>query len=246
MLFAAGRAAGWVGPNTRLDHVGFGMMLGPDRRPFKTRAGGTVKLAELLDEAEQRALDLVRQRGQTYSSLAEGKRLSQSDEQQAAIARAVGLGAVKYADLSQDHMSDYVFSWDKMLSFDGNTAPYMMYAYARIRSAFDRAGTQPDAVMSRRPSIQITHTGERTMILKLLQFPDLMASITDTWRIHELPGYLFNLANVFMGLYQDRANWPILQADPGTRDSRLALCAVTSRALQLGLGLLGIDVVEEM
>jgi arginyl-tRNA synthetase len=246
MVFAAARAAGFVGQNVRLDHVGFGMMLGADRRPFKTRTGGTVKLAELLDEAEERALNLIRERGQTYSTLAEGKRKAQTPEQQAAIARAVGLGAVKYADLSQDLTSDYVFSWDKMLSFDGNTAPYMMYAYARIRSVFDRANVDPAAGASARLTMRITHPSERALMLKLLQFPDLMESITDTWRIHELPNYLFTLANVFMGLYQDKANWPILEAEPAVRDARLALCGVTANALKLGLGLLGIDVVDQM
>ncbi len=246
MVFAAARVAAWVGEDVRLDHVGFGMMLGSDRRPFKARAGGTVKLADLLDEAETRALALIRERGQAYSELAESKRRAQSDEQQAAIARAVGLGAVKYADLSQDHTSDYVFSWDKMLSFDGNTAPYMMYAYARIRSVFDRAGVDPDAAVAGGPELRITHPGERTLMLKLLQFPELIASITDTWRLHELPGYLFNLANTFMGLYQDRANWPLVEAEPDVRASRLALCALTAQALALGLGLLGIEVVEEM
>jgi len=246
MVFAAARAAGWVGPDTRLDHVGFGMMLGADRRPFKTRTGGTVRLAELLDEAERRALDLIRQRSEAYSSLAQSKRQAQTAEQQTAIARAVGLGSVKYADLSQDHTSDYVFSWDKMLSFEGNTAPYMMYAYARIRSVFGRVGVDPGSVTSGGPQMRISHPFERTLMLKLLQFPEVMASVTETWRIHELPGYLYSLANVFMGLYQDKANWPIVEADADVRESRLGLCAVTARALAVGLGLLGIDVVEEM
>ncbi|MBN1341926.1 MAG: arginine--tRNA ligase [Phycisphaerae bacterium] len=246
MLFAAGRKAGWAGESVRLDHVGFGMMLGSDRRPFKTRTGGTTKLADLLNEAEARALALIRQRGETYSELAESKRQAQTPEQQADIARAVGLGSVRYADLCQDHTSDYVFSWDKMLSFDGNTAPYMMYAYARIRSVFDRAGADPDAVVAQSPPVRITHAAERTLILELLRFPELIAAITDTWRIHELPTYLFTLANTFMGLYQDRANWPIVDAQPDVRESRLALCAVTARTLKLGLGLLGIEAVREM
>jgi len=246
MVFAAARAAGLAGPNVRLDHVGFGVVLGPDRRKLKTRSGGTVRLADLLDEAEERALRLIRERGQTYSTLAEGKRQAQTLEQQRTIARAVGLGAVKYADLSQDMGSDYVFSWDKMLSFDGNTAPYLMYAYARIRSVFDRAGVDPGAMVADKLGIRLTHPGERTLLLRLLQFPDLMESVTDTWRIHELPSYLFNLANVFMGLYQDKANWPILEADAEVRGSRLALCALTAAGLKLGLGLLGIEVVEQM
>ncbi len=246
MLFAAGRAAGWVGDDVRLDHIGFGMMLGTDRKPFKTRSGGTVKLAELLDEAESRALQIIQDRTATYSELAGTKRQGQSEDQQADIARAVGRGAVKYADLCQDHTSDYVFSWDKMLSFDGNTAPYMMYAYARIRSVFTRAGLDPNAPVEGDPNVLLTHPGERTLMLRLLQWPDTMASVTDTWRIHELPGYLFGLANVFMGLYQDKANWPIVEAEPDIRASRLRLCAATARAMRLGLGLLGIDVVEQM
>jgi len=246
MLFAAAKAAGWVAPHVRLDHVYFGSMLAADRKPFKTRAGGTVKLADLLNESQGRALSVIRQREQTYSTLAESKRQNQTPEQQEAIARAVGLGAVKYADLSQDMTSDYVFSWDKMLSFDGNTAPYMMYAYARIRSVFDRVGVEWPSVVAARPAVQIGHPGERALILKLLQFPDLMESVTDTWRVHELPGYLYDLANIFMGLYQDRANWPILEAEPAARDSRLVLCGVTAQTLKLGLGLLGIEVVEQM
>jgi len=246
MVFAAGQKAGWVGAGMKLDHVGFGVVLGADRRKFSTRAGEVVKLAELLDEAEARALELIRDRGETYSTLAEGKRQAQDTQQQAAIARAVGLGAVKYADLSQDHTSDYVFSWDKMLSFDGNTAPYMMYAYARIRSVFGRAGVDAEAVTSSANAVRITHPGERALMLKLLQFPEMIASATETWRLHELPTYLFGLAGVFMGLYQDKARWSIVEADPAVRDSRLALCALTARALRLGLGLLGIEVVEEM
>ncbi len=246
MVFAAGRAAGWVGPDTKLDHVGFGVVLGADRRKFRTRAGEVVRLADLLDEAEARALKLIRDRGETYSTLAEGKRQAQDAQQQTAIARAVGLGAVKYADLSQDHTSDYVFSWDKMLSFDGNTAPYMMYAYARIRSVFGRAGVDAETVTSGTTGVQITHPGERALMLKLLQFPEMIAAATETWRLHELPNYLFGLAGLFMGLYQDKARWSIVEADPDVRDSRLALCALTARALRLGLGLLGIEVVEEM
>ncbi len=246
MLFAAARAAGWTDNRVRLDHVGFGMMLGANRRPFKTREGGTVKLADLLDEAEGRALRLIQEREKTYSELAEGKRKAQSPAQQQAIAQAVGLGAIKYADLAQDHTSDYVFSWDKMLSFDGNTAPYMMYGYARIRSVFVRAAVDPSAIVAAVPPIRITHPNERALLLRLVQFGDLVPSIVDTWRVHELPTYLFGLANTFMGLYQDKANWPIVDAEPEVRDSRLALCAITARTLELGLRLLGIQVVEEM
>ena len=133
-----------------------------------------------------------------------------------------------------------------MLSFDGNTAPYMMYAYARIRSVFGRAGVAAEAVTSSAANVQITHPGERALMLKLLQFPEMIASATETWRLHELPSYLFGLSGVFMGLYQDKARWSIVEAEPAVRDSRLALCALTARALKSGLGLLGIEVVEEM
>lgn len=246
MVFGASRAAGLAKPETRLQHVGFGVMLGGKGGRLRTRDGGTIKLANLLTEAEARALDLIQHRGETYSTAAQNKRQSQTESQQTDIARAVGIGSVKYADLSQDHTSDYVFSWDKMLSFDGNTAPYMMYAYARIRSVFDRAGVDADEVVSGNPELRITHPGERALIVKLLQLPDLMDVITDNWRLHELPTYLFSLSNVFMGLYQDKANWPLLDAESPIRESRLALCAVTSRVLKLGLGLLGIDTVEQM
>ncbi|MDY6914463.1 MAG: arginine--tRNA ligase [Planctomycetota bacterium] len=245
-VFAVAQAAGFAPESVSLEHVAFGMMLGAGRTPFKTREGGTVKLTDLLDEAEKRAEDLVRLKNPELA--ADESRLKK-------VAHAVGIGAVKYADLCQNRASDYVFSWDKMLSLDGNTAPYMQYAYARIRSIFRKEESTPaylpeagrnskETSRDRKGAgIIITHPAERLLAVKLLQFPETVRTVADECLPNVLCGYLYDLAGAFMGFYE---NCPVLKADAATRAGRLALCELTARTISKGLGLLGIETPEQM
>jgi len=228
-VFAVARKAGFAGENVSLEHVAFGMMLGPDGRPFRTREGGTVKLMDLLDEAVQRAAELIEQKNPDLP-----------DKQR--VARAVGIGALKYADLSQNRTSDYVFSWDKMLALEGNTAPYMQYAYARVRSIF-RKGRQEAQIPDRSARIAIMHPAERALAVKLLGFPETLEAVAAECLPHLLCNYLYELAGAFMGFYE---NCPVLQSDEPVRSGRLALCDLTARTIERGLGLLGIETVEQM
>jgi arginyl-tRNA synthetase len=227
-VFAVARAAGFAPGGVSLEHVAFGMMLGGDGRPFRTRQGGTVKLMELLDEAEGRAFALVSEKNPQLS-----------EDLRRQIARAVGIGAVKYADLSQNRTSDYVFSWDKMLSLDGNTAPYMQYAYARIRSIFRRGGSDRAAA----GQIIIADPAERALALKLVGFPEVMATVASECLPNLLCAYLYDLAGRFMGFYE---NCPVLQSQEPLRSSRLRLCELTARTIRTGLNLVGIDTIEQM
>ena len=226
-VFAVSRRAGFAPAGCSLEHHAFGMMLGPDGRPFRTREGGTVKLMDLLDEAEARAFELVSQKG---PDLPEPRRRQ--------IARAVGIGAVKYADLAQHRTSDYVFSFEKMLSLDGNTAPYLQYAYARIRSIFRKGGSEGPA-----GEIRLADPAERALGLKLLQFPEAVETVADECLPHLLCGYLYDLAVAFTGFYE---TCPVLKSDEPVRSSRLALCDLTARTISKGLSLLGIETVEQM
>jgi len=232
MVFAAAQRAGWVDEHIALEHVTFGTVLGEDNKPFKTRSGDTIRLIDLLEEAQQRAAGIVAEKNAELSP----------DEQQQ-VAKVVGIGAVKYADLSGDRVKDYVFSWDRMLAMDGNTAPYLQYAYTRIRSIFRKApGSQ--APTSDGASVEITHDAERALVLKLLQFGPTVGSVSDTLQPHRLCNYLYELASQFSSFYE---NCPVLRADSDQqRDSRLTLCDLTARTLKQGLGLLGIDVLERM
>ena len=229
-VFAVARAAGWVGQNVSLEHLPFGTMLGSDGRPFKTRAGGTVRLMDLLDEAERRALELVREKSPDLP-----------DSQQRRIARAVGIGAVKYADLAQNRASDYVFSYEKMLSLEGNTAPYMQYAYARIRSIFRKAGPVGDDLAG--AAIALDTPAERDLAVRLLQFPETVEAVGQECLPNLLCAYLYDLAGAFTGFYE---NCPVLQSDEPLRRSRLALCELTARTIRTGLDLLGIETIEQM
>jgi len=205
-------------------------MLGADGRPFKTREGGTVKLTALLDEAEQRAFELVT-----------GKSPDLPEERRREIARIVGIGAVKYADLCQNRTSDYVFSWDKMLSLEGNTAPYMQYAYARVRSIFRKGGLDPADATGR---VVLAEPPERALGLKLAQFPETVDAVARECLPNLLCGYLYDLAGAFMSFYE---SCPVLKAeDDATRASRLLLCQLTARTIRTGLGLLGIETLEQM
>ena len=230
-VFAISRRAGFVSEHTSLEHHPFGKMLGEDGKPFKTRSGGTVKLAELLDEAVERAARLLAER---EADLSAGER--------ATVARQVGIGAVKYADLSKNRTSDYVFSWEHMLSFEGNTAPYLQYACTRVRSIFRKAGIDPAALAG---PIGIEAPEERALALRLAQFSEALTSVTHDAAPHLLCAYLYDLAGLFMRFYE---NCPILRDDvpPAVRASRLRLADVVARTLGTGLDLLGIETPERM
>ncbi len=213
---------------TKLIHVGFGKIMGEDGKPFKTRSGDTVKLGDLLDEAEERAFKIVSEKS---AELPEAQRKE--------IARVIGLGAVKYADLLPNRQSDYIFSWDKMLALQGNTAPYLVYAYARIQSIFRKAeGRRQNA------EINLAAPEELALGRHLLNFGITLEAVADELRPNYLCNYLFELAGKFTSFYE---NCPVLKADDAaTRNSRLALCDLTARVLKQGLETLGIEVVEQM
>jgi arginyl-tRNA synthetase len=228
-VFAVARAAGFAPPAVSLEHVAFGMMLGADGRPFRTREGGTVKLMDLLDEAERRAAALVSEKN---PDLDEARRRE--------IARVVGIAAVKYADLAQNRASDYVFSWDKLLALDGNTAPYMQYAYARIQSIFRKGASHGKRTSG---AIRVAEPAERALALRLVRFAETIAAVAAECLPHLLCAYLYDLAGAFMGFYE---TCPVLQSDRPTRASRLRLCELTARTIRTGLDLLGIQTLEQM
>ena len=229
-VFGVARLAGFARGELMLEHVPFGMMLGKDHRPFKTRTGGTIKLTDLLTEAEQRAFDLV-----------SGKTPDVDEARRREIAAIVGIGAVKYADLSQNRGSDYVFSWDKMLSLDGNTAPYMQYAYARVKSIFRKADMDESQAVG---EIVLTEAAETNLAVKLAQLPETIQAVAVECLPNLLCSYLFELAGAFMTFYEA---CPVLKADaPAARTSRLMLCLLTARTIKTGLGMLGIDTLEQM
>ncbi len=230
MMLAVARAAGFVRESVRTDHVTFGMVLGEDNKPFKTRAGGTVKLMDLLGDSARRAAAIVRE-----------KTPDLTDAQMAEVAEVVGIGAIKYADLSSDRNKDYVFSWQRMLALEGNTAPYMQYAYARVRSIFRKAGVDGPPAGA---AVTVTEPAERALVLQLLQIGPTVRSVADNLEPHHLCGYLYDLAKAFSRFFE---SCPVIKAPDGaTRDSRLLLCDTTARALELVLGLLGIKVLQRM
>ena len=214
----------------KLAHVWFGSILGEDGKPFKTRSGETVKLSDLLDEAEERALAVVNE-----------KNPSLADAERREIARIIGLGAVKYADLSSNRQSDYIFSWDRMLSFQGNTAPYLQNAYVRIRSIFRKAAES--GITAGDGALQFTGDGEFALVKKLAQFGEVLPSVLDDYRPNILCNYLFELANTYHAFYEA---CPVLKAEEPSRSSRLRLSETTARVLERGLSLLGIEVPERM
>lgn len=242
MLFAVGRLAGWLPERVRADHLGFGMIMGADRRPFKTRDGGTVKLRDLLAEGQRRALELLKQ-----NEADPEKRRGFSDRQMEQIAWAVGMGAIKYADLSHNIASDYVFNWDEMLALEGNTGPYMMYAYARIRSIERKAGVDFAARSKTPVSIVLDHPSEIALAKSLLRFGETVQQVADDLKPNLLTDYLYDLSKAFSTFYDRRHGVRVIDAEPAdVRDSRLALCDLTGRTLRLGLDLLGISVVDQM
>jgi arginyl-tRNA synthetase len=230
-VFATARKAGWA-EGASLEHAAFGTMLGEDGKPFKTRSGDTVKLEDLLDEAEERGYDLAKAK-------AAERGLDLPDSPLRAIGRAVGIGGVKYADLSKDRTSDYLFSFEKMLSLEGNTAPYLQYAHARIRSIFRKAGSATGAGGPVR--LQTPH--ELALAKHMLRFPEVITLASRELKPHHLCTYLYELATKFSGFYE---NCPVLQSDEATRASRLAICDTTARTMARGMELLGIEHPEQM
>ncbi len=211
-----------------LTHITFGSILGEDRKIMRTRSGDNVSLRDLLDEAEERAGAVIAERSAEMPG-----------EERGAIARIIGLGSVKYAELSQHRLTDYVFSWDRMLSFQGNTAPYLQNAYVRVRSIFRRQGAE----WSMSAEIQLGEPTEKELAKKLAQFAEAVPAVLDDFRPNLLANYLYELANAFHAFYEA---CPVLKAEGAVKDSRLALCEATARVLRLGLTLMGIEVPERM
>ena len=226
-LFATSRKAGWLPENVSAEFIGFGTMMGKDGKPFKTRSGDTVKLVDLLDEAVERATKLVKDKNPELSDLDAVK-----------IGETVGIGAVKYADLSKNRTSDYVFDWDNMLSFEGNTAPYLQYAYTRVQSVFKKAGD-----WNVQAALKLEQPLEQQLAVELLKFEDVLQSVAETSFPHYLANYLYQLATLFSRFYEA---CPILKAEGDVRDSRLKLAQLTGETLKMGLDLLGIDVLDVM
>ncbi|OSI12226.1 arginine--tRNA ligase [Neisseria canis] len=226
-LFTVARKAGWLPENVAAEHIAFGTMMGKDGKPFKTRSGDTVKLVELLDEAVERATALVRDKN------------AELDAQSAAdIGKVVGIGAVKYADLSKNRTSDYVFDWDNMLSFEGNTAPYLQYAFTRVQSVFRRAGEWDEAAAP-----VLTEGLEKQLAVELLKFEDVLNNVGETAYPHYLAAYLYQVATLFSRFYEA---CPILKAEGEVRNSRLQLAKLTGETLKTGLDLLGIETLDVM
>jgi arginyl-tRNA synthetase len=236
-LFATARLMGYR--DVELTHVSFGTVLGEDGRPFKTRSGDTVGLEGLLDKAVRRAAQIVAANDDAKPG---GPELA-ADER-ARIAQIVGIGALKYADLSQNRTSDYVFSYDKMLAMNGNTATYMQYAYARVRSIFAKGEVDVEALRAARPPILLDAPAQRALGLQLLRFAEALDLAVVDYRPNQLTSYLFELADCYSTFYE---SCPVLKAETdGLRQSRLLLCDLTARTIRKGLELLGIDVVEKM
>src|SRR3569623_2353765 len=228
MVFAVARLAGRAGAGVRLEHVAFGSVLGPAKKMLEPRAGDSVSLAELLSEADTRAGQAVAEKSPELPA-----------DEQARIAHAVGMGAIKYADLANDRIKDYVFDWKRMLAFEGNTAPYLMYAHARIRSILRKA-----AEVNAAPGASVIDApAERGLALALVQLPGILDRAAETLQPHRLCAFLYDVATAFTGFYE---NCPVLKSDGATRASRLALCDATARTLALGLDLLGISAPEQM
>ncbi|MER5635404.1 arginine--tRNA ligase [Kitasatospora sp. NPDC002227] len=228
MVRETAEEAGWLRAPATAEHIGFGSVLGSDGRMLRTRAGASVKLVDLLTEAVARATAVIAEKNPELDGTA-----------RAAVARAVGIGAVKYADLATDRQKDYVFDFDRMLSFEGNTAPYLQYARARICSIFRRAQVTAEGLTVTR----LTEPAERELALELLGFGQVVGAVGETLEFHRLAGYLFGLAGAFTSFYE---HCPVLGSEGELRTSRLALCDLTARTLAVGLDLLGIETPDRM
>jgi arginyl-tRNA synthetase len=234
MVFAVAREAGWIPPQARFEHAQIGLVSAPDGGRLRTRSGDSVQLTDLLQEAVDRA-------GVVLAELEAPSRFEPGEVD--AIAEAVGIGAVKYADLSTARESAYVFDWDRMISFRGNTGPYLQYATARIRSIFRRAGADADPAL-RGSRVAVTAAPERALALRLLGFGAVVTGVGETAEPHRLCAYLFDVASLFTAFYEE---CPVLKAEPESlRAARLALCALTLSVLSTGLGLLGVPVPDRM
>ncbi len=230
-LFATARLAGCE--NVELQHVSFGTVLGEDGKPYKTRSGSAVGLMGLLDEAVTRA-----------RAIADDSRMLTSDEERQQVAERIGIGAIKYADLAHNRTSDYVFSYDKMLAMNGNTAAYMQYSYARVRGIFGKAAVSESQALEGAAHLSLAAPEERALGIALLRFAEALDKVVEDCRPNHLTSYLYDLASAYATFFQ---NCPVVQAETdGLRASRLALCALTARTLETGLGLLGIECVERM
>jgi arginyl-tRNA synthetase len=234
-VFSVARQAGYVASRIQLEHVGFGVVLGDDGKPFKTRSGDTVKLAELLAEATQRAFNLVSEKSPELP-----------EAQRRAVAQVVGIGAIKYFDLARNRNTDYVFDWASMLSFEGNTAPYLQYAYTRFKSVLRRAGEadeNEDENEDANANVSLAEPAERQLALQLARFSDAVLAVAQDALPNYLCAYLYELAAALMRFYEA---CPVLSATGEARASRLQLCRLSTDTLRTGLGLLGIDVLEAM
>jgi arginyl-tRNA synthetase len=230
MLFAAARMAGWLPEESRAEHVSFGSVLGPDGRMLKTRSGESVKLLDLVEEAVDRAASIV------------AERVELDEDERERVARAVGIGALKYADLASDREKDYVFSWERMLAMDGNTAVYLQYANARIRSILRKAGAAAKGPGQAR--VILSAPAERALALKLAQFGAAVQMATEHLQPHRLCTYLYETATAFSAFYETCS---VLNAETADlRASRLLLSELTSRTITVGLGLLGIEAPERL
>jgi arginyl-tRNA synthetase len=231
MVFDVARMAGWLAEPNEAVHVAFGNVLGSDRKMMKSRSGDPLKFIDLVEEAVTRADESIATKN---PNLPEAERK--------VIAQMVGIGAVKYADLSTDRVRDYVFDWERMLSFDGNTGPYLQYAHARICSIFRRAGIERESVRNSTPNL--VEPQERELAIKLLAFNAAVIDTIDKYSPHRLCTYIYELATTFTAFYE---HCPVLKAeDENIRQSRLALCDLTARVLNQGLALLGIETPEQM
>ncbi len=235
MVYEGGRMAGWLKPPATAEHIAFGSVLGSDGKMFKSRTGDTIRLSDLVNEAIERAAATI-----------EAKNPELSAEERAEVAQMVGIGAVKYADLSSERTRDYVFDFDRMLALEGNTAPYMQYAHARVQSIVRRAMESHgiDAAEIDQAPMVIADEAEKVLAMQLLRFADVIEDVSESLLFHRLASYLFDLATAYSGFYN---SCPVVDApDAETRLSRLALCRLTARTLATGLLLLGIRAPERM
>jgi arginyl-tRNA synthetase len=216
------------GQDADLQFIPFGSILGKDRKMLRTRSGDTVQLADVLDEAVERARKIVEEKNPDFS-----------DEEKTEIAEIIGIGSVKYAELSQFRMTDYIFDWDTMLALKGNTAPYLLNAYVRTRAIFRKLGSDYEPASE----ISLTEDAEKTLTLKLAQFAEIVPTVLDDFRPNALAQYLYDVATTYHKFWEA---CPVLKAEGAIRDTRLALCELTGRILRCGLGLLGIRTTEKM
>ena len=231
MAFKVAQDAGWLG-DAKLEHVPFGTVMGEDGKPFKTRDGDVVRLVDLIDEAESRAIAVCKDKNPELAG----------DEAEH-VGKVVGLGSLKYADLSSDRVKDYKFSWDRMLALDGNTAPYLINAYVRVHGIFRKG--EIDFTTFTADQVQVHEPAEKALVLKLMQFGSTVDSVADSLEPHRMCNYLYELASAFHKFFE---SCPVLKSDvaPEVKQGRLALCKLVALTLERGLGLLGIGVVERM